>query len=171
MRKDGFCQQLGKNWFKLLISVRQADFTSAYELHADNVYSLCLYLVCDEEVANDITQRIFDYLLKSSKHLARKDELGSYLEVLTISACMEYFRQVQEVQRAQGEYINPYDNKQTRELLSKLPDSQRAMIYLHATQNMKNRSIAKSLKLENVCSPIISNRLLNSIKRWWQNAR
>ncbi|WP_448213623.1 RNA polymerase sigma factor [Colwellia sp. MEBiC06753] len=162
MNKQGFDQALSQQDFSLLQKGKQKGFAAAYQLYADYVYSLTLYLVCDEEIARDLLQLTFEHLITHREELADGLVVGHWLKNCTIDACKKYFKQVQSdpaFTKKHGQFLDDADTTNldvtvsqpselaTTELINQLPLAQRTMVYMHTVQNMKHRDIAKKLTL------------------------
>ncbi|NMP31884.1 sigma-70 family RNA polymerase sigma factor [Thalassotalea sp. M1531] len=182
MSKQGFGQQLSEQDFILLQKGKQNGFVAAYKMYADHVYSLSLHLVCDEEIAADILQTIFENLIQKKKQLKGADSLGAWLKRCTINACMEYFRRVKRehsFRSLEGEAVNvadeiannsTYQESEVAQLINQLPEAQRSIVYLHAVQNMKHREIAKSLNVNEDASRQSYRRAIQKLKSWLTKA-
>ena len=188
MNKQGFEQQLSEQDFALLLQGKQGGFAAAYRCYADHVYSLSLHIVCDEEIASDMLQTIFEYLIKNRKRVDSCDSLGPWLKRCTINACMEYFRLVRKEQafvkkhsdgtdilaeptKRLDEQSLPYQDSEVAKLINQLPEAQRSMVYLHTVQNMKHREVVKNLKVNESSSGQSSQRVLQRLKSWLTGAK
>ena len=184
MNKQGFGQVLSPMEFTMLQKGKQGGFVAAYQLYADHVYSLSFHLVCDEEIAADILQSVFETLLNKAHTIREIDKLGAWIKTCAVNACMEYFRRVKK----EREYINKqkeqtdnnhvlsqpsedlascnYQSSEVAQLISQLPVAQRSIVYLHAVQNLKHRDIAKNIGVNEDNSRQSYRRALKQLKAW-----
>lgn len=79
--------------FALLKKGIQKGFNSAYRLYADQVYSLCLHIVGDEDVSSTLLQATFDTLLKQHTRLDTANTFAFWLRECAINLCSDYIHQ------------------------------------------------------------------------------
>ncbi|REL28333.1 sigma-70 family RNA polymerase sigma factor [Thalassotalea euphylliae] len=176
MEQARFAQTLTQHDFELLAHGKQSGFVAAYKIYADDVYSLCFHLVCDEEIATELLHLVFSHLLKQLCSIKLRQDLGPWLEEITLTACRAYFKLAEYAQQAKLEKqvkrkatgaLNPNTVQQSTsvakptnsltdsltnpvlssEALSQITPSQRAMVYLHAAQNIKQKAVIKKIVL------------------------
>lgn len=139
MNTQGFEQQLPHQVFALLQSSKQSAFNDTYSMYADHVYSLSFHLVCDESLARDIMQSVFESLLVESQELSSPEQLGIWLKQKTINICQHYFKQVINPTNCQQQ--NPVIAQSSQNCLNAriedLSETQRSIVYLHKVQNLK----------------------------------
>lgn len=178
MEQTKFAQTLTQRDFELLTQGQQSGFVAAYHTYADDVYSLCFHLVCDEEIATELLHLIFSHLLKQLCSIKLRQDLGPWLEESTLDACRAYFKLAEQAQQAQlnkqikrkttgasafpspsaqqgvgsdtptNALTNPIIHSEiSADLLSQITPSQRALVYLHAAQNIKHKDVIKKIVL------------------------
>ncbi|REL31701.1 hypothetical protein [Thalassotalea euphylliae] len=162
MEQPRFAHSLALHDFELLIQGKQSGFMAAYQHYADDVYSICLHLVCDEEIAAELLRLVFAHFLKQLRYIKLPQDVGPWLEDCSVKACRHYFVLAEQARQ----HRNARSNHNTRDthqgnfrsesaeehsvnnrLLEEISPTQRAMVYSHSAQNIKQKSVIKKINL------------------------
>ncbi|WP_448553503.1 hypothetical protein [Thalassotalea montiporae] len=186
MEQPRFAHSLTQRDFELLIQGKQSGFMAAYQHYADDVYSICLHLVCDEEIAAELLRLVFAHFLKQLRYIKLPQDVGPWLEDCSVKACRHYFvlaEQARQHRNARSNHnarnthqgnlrsASAEEHSVNNRLLEEISPTQRAMVYSHSAQNIKQKSVIKkiNLSLENEAKnqflfDLIS---LQSIRNWF----
>lgn len=179
MIKKGFGQVLSEADFLSLKSGQHKGFNAAYSLYSDHVFSLCLHLVNNEQLAADLLQDVFETLLVKCDKLNNRLTLGGWLKKSSINACLMTFRK----NKLENTLLNKMNEEITYSVekseinehitygplnrsLNKLPLLSRAVIYLFAIKDLKHSEIAPQLEIKESSSRQIYHRALKQLRNW-----
>ncbi|MFD2167734.1 hypothetical protein ACFSJY_15890 [Thalassotalea euphylliae] len=155
-------QRISADDFDAFKRGKQSGFDAAYRAYASHVYSLCVHLICDESTGKFIVRRLFEEMLFSRHKFSTPKHLGAWLEEAAKIACQSYVTALgSELQTSGDKNATP---------LNDLPSGQRAMVYSHALQNLKQQAQTKSLDDIISISPPIgkpNKGFFDWLRRWY----
>ena len=189
-----FSHSLAPNDFELLIQGKQSGFMAVYHHYADDVYSMCLHLVCDEDIASELLRLVFNHFLKQLKHFNLPQEVAPWLADCSVKVCRLYFELAEQANQQHRRSSNQHkklsetsiSNKAENEannaannaainavnlrLLKEITPSQRAMVYSHSAQNIKHKNVINKINLDVTrdmqTQALFKGKLFSRIRVW-----
>lgn len=128
-----------------------ADFTSVVQMHIDTVFRIALNYTKIPADAEDITQDVFEKLLKEKKPFQSDEHLRSWLIRVTVNECKKWFRSPLRRTMSFDEYASwlpaTEPQKDVLKAVMALPRKYRLPIYLHYYEGYSAQEIADILKI------------------------
>lgn len=149
-------------------------FTALVHCYQDKIYHQCLYLIKDEELAQDLTQETF---LHAFQHLAtfrKESSFYTWLYRIARNLCLNFLRKRKHLEQelkeetiAAVEYQeeHPIDEAfqaALQEAIERLPPKQRVVFELFDLQKLPHKEIAAQL---NVSTGTVRSRLYYARKK------
>ncbi|MDE2031113.1 MAG: RNA polymerase sigma factor [Patescibacteria group bacterium] len=136
------------------------QFEEAYENYANAIYRLCIYKTSNHEQAEDLTQEVFirywDYVSEGGKVL----NIKAFLYQTARNLIIDYYRKKKtsslDVLQEQGfdpsaddhnRIVNESEKNIAIQIIEKLDDKYRDVVYLRLVDDMSMEEIAQTLKI------------------------
>lgn len=126
-----------------------------FDKYYDRVYGYCYRHVTHRENAQDLTQEVF---LRVFKHIGDYRHYGkfeNYLYVVAGNLCRDFYKKKKfysledlELQAEEEGFVKAEQTLAVKEVLDRLPELEREIIYLRYYQDRKIMDIAKILNLK-----------------------
>ncbi|MCL1793908.1 MAG: sigma-70 family RNA polymerase sigma factor [Oscillospiraceae bacterium] len=122
-----------------------------YGRHADMVFSVSFSYLKNTEDAKDVVSEIFLKLLQKRIRFNDAEHEKAWLLRATINKCKDFLKDWRRKNENidDHEYLesgDPFQTDETYELVLKLPDRYKAVIYLHYYEGYKTEEIGRMLK-------------------------
>lgn len=145
--------------------MRRPDFDAAVATHGRRVFTLALYLLADQEEAEDVTQEVLIRLWQRGHEVA-PERIGGWLARVTKNACFDEMRKSRRRSGntesiSDGVNLEPQDSAADPERLAgmsqlggrivgalgMLPEAQRCVVILREIQGLSYREISEALDI------------------------
>ncbi len=102
------------------LSTRKTNyFNILYKRYGKKVYAKCIYLLKDEDSANDAVQDIFIKILMNLENFEKKSQFSTWIYSITYNYCIDYLRK-----RKKEQLLFAEENEQSKEVAQEeLPDA------------------------------------------------
>ena len=141
----------------LLARARDNDyqaFEALYRLHVGRVFALCVRLLNDRDMAEDLTQDAFVQAWKNLSAFRGDSAFGSWLYRIATNTVLSYLRKQKHFMHALDADEMEFEYRETQdeqigleEAISRLPDGARAVFVLYSLEGYTHDEISKSLKI------------------------
>lgn len=141
----------------LIARARENDFQAfeaLYRLHVGRVFALCVRLLNDRDMAEDLTQDAFVQAWKNLSKFRGDSAFGSWLYRITTNTVLSYLRKQKHFLNSlnaddmEFEYRETQDEQMGLEAaISSLPDGARAVFVLYSLEGYTHQEISKSLDI------------------------
>lgn len=144
-----------------LVSRAKKNDTHAYEAlyraHVGRVFALCLRLVADRDMAEDLTQEGFVLAWKSLPKFRGDSAFGSWLYRIATNACLSYLRRQTPLKNSldiedngvESEWLRsdptPERGMDLEEAIATLPDGARTVFVLYSLEGYTHEEIGGML--------------------------
>jgi RNA polymerase sigma-70 factor (ECF subfamily) len=129
-------------------------FEALYRLHVGRVFALCVRLLNDRDMAEDLTQDAFVQAWKNLSKFRGDSAFGSWLYRIATNTVLSYLRKQKhflnsmDVDDLEIEYRETQDEQIGLETaIANLPDGARAVFVLYSLEGYTHEEISKSLKI------------------------
>ncbi|OJW75648.1 RNA polymerase sigma factor [Spirosoma sp. 48-14] len=135
-------------------------FELLYNRYAVKVYSKCLYLLENDEMAKDVTQDIFIKIFLNINAFQYRSSFTTWLYAITHNCCMDQLRinQRTSFNRLKEGYDVPFDDQLTDDRLERisqifesLPALNQKLLRMQYEEGLEQSEIADQLKIK-VCA-------------------
>lgn len=122
-------------------------------LYFGKIYNYIFYRVCDQSLAEDLTQDVFVKLTKNIHSYVPTASFSSYLYRIAHNTLVDHFRtakQIEEITESQAapDVFTAVEAKlDVQNMLAALPEQQRECIILYYLQELNYREIAQILDI------------------------
>lgn len=157
-------------------------FENLYEAEADAVYRFCLYKTSRKDVAEDLVQESFVRLWNSLSEGKTIDNLKAFLYQITRNLITDFYRkkkalsldsmaeQGYEPSTEDHEHIeNQVEASMMREVINKLDEKYRDVVYMKLVEEMDLEEISQTLKITKNNATVRLHRGLKYLKEILQN--
>ena len=129
-------------------------FEELYRLHVGRVFALCVRLLNDRDMAEDMTQEAFVLAWRKLSSFRGDSAFGSWLYRITTNTVLshlrkeKHFRNSLDVDDFELEYRETPDEKIGLEAaIAKLPDGARTVFVLYSLEGYTHSEISKKLNI------------------------
>lgn len=165
---------------ELISAVKQGDqkaFAQLYRNHEQRVYALCLRLLADVQLAEDVTQEVFVQLWHKIAQFQGQSKFTTWLHSVTSNIAISYLRKhknwlqkvvsfesrgMDEQSIAMCSGLNGLDK-----LILKLPERARLVFVLHAVEGYRHEEIANMLNMAVGSSKSQYHRARQLLQEWY----
>lgn len=148
-----------------------AQFTCLVENYIDTVYRVALNYLKDPADAEDVTQNVFEKLLRQRTPFESMEHVRNWLIRVAVNECKHILRAPWHKQESIEEYARTlaFENQGRSELflaVMALPKKYRLPIYLHYYEGYSTKEIGEILKMpkNTVCTNLKRGRALLKTK-------
>jgi len=127
-----------------------------YKLYSKAMYNVCIRMVVERTVAEEILQDAFVNAFKNMKSVKSSASFGSWLKRIVINRSLDHLRkrkiqmvEINDVTYAdfEDEDIISFDLELIHRTIKNLPDGARVVFNLYALENYKHKEIAEMLNI------------------------
>ena len=143
------------------------QFTRLVRRYIDTVFRVALNYLRNPSDAEDITQTVFEKLLREEKPFESEEHIRSWLIRVTVNECKKLLRSPWRRVEPLEDYLTTvaFDNTAQSELyraVMELPKKYRMAIYLHYYEGYSTQEIGRILRIpkNTVCSHLKRGREL-----------
>ena len=141
------------------------QFTRLVEAHIDTVFRVALNYLKDPAESEDVTQNVFEKLLRQKREFESPEHIKYWLIRVTVNECKHILRAPWRKQESFEEYARTlaFENQGRGDLfhaVMALPKKYRLPIYLHYYEGYSTQEIAGILKIpkNTVCTNLRRGR-------------
>jgi RNA polymerase sigma-70 factor (ECF subfamily) len=134
--------------------VEEYEFKKTYDNNAKRLYNFILWTTGNRAVCDDILQNVFLKVWRCSTVPADTDERIAWLYTITRNACIDYFRGLKRFSQyndAVGGIVERPEHEDDGKLawheVAQLPETDRAIIYLHLKMGYSYSEIGRFLEI------------------------
>jgi RNA polymerase sigma-70 factor (ECF subfamily) len=139
--------------------MKQYEFTALYREYSRPLYNFIRWTTGYSAMSDDITQNMFIKVLRSENAPSDPVEIRRWLYAIARNACIDYFRSNARLTNFKNNYatecavngsIEVEDTNESEEIwkqLTKLPDVDRSILYLHLKEGYAYKEIADTLEM------------------------
>lgn len=129
---------------------------SIYKMYSKAMYNVCIRMVAERTVAEEILQDAFVTAFKNMKSMKSNTSFGSWLKRIVINRSLDHLRkrkiqmvEINDVSDAdfEDEEIINIDPELIHKTIKNLPDGARLVFNLYALENYKHKEIAEMLNI------------------------
>lgn len=129
-------------------------YEELYRLHVGRVFGLCVRLLNDRDMAEDMTQEAFVQAWRNLAKFRGDSAFGSWLYRITTNTVLSYLRKQKhfkdslDIDDIELEYREtPGDQLDLDAAIGSLPDGARAVFVLYSLEGYTHDEISKALKI------------------------
>jgi RNA polymerase sigma factor (sigma-70 family) len=137
-----------------IVTVDEHEFQKIYDRNARKLYNFILWTTGNRAVCDDVLQNVFVKVWRSATVPAVEGEQTAWLYAVTRNACMDYFRgkkRFVEYNDAVGGTAERSDAEDDGKLawqeVRQLPETERAVVYLHLKMGYSYAEIGRFLAM------------------------
>lgn len=135
-------------------------FSVLYSRYSNKVYSKCLTLLKDEALAQDAMQEIFTKIFLNIARFSGKSKFSTWVYSITYNFCIDYIRKNKKrnnlfsqnientadvVEEVEDHELLAMEVRQLKQVLDRLPVTDKAILLMKYQEEMSIREIAESL--------------------------
>ena len=147
---------------KLYLNTREtAYFSLLYSRYAGKVYSKCISMLKDENLAQDATQDIFVKVYTNLAKFSEKSKFSTWLYSITYNYCIDFLRRKKKeknlftgemdtppdiVEEVEDKELLQIELKKLKVVLGKIPVGDKAILMMKYQEEMSIKEIAAALE-------------------------
>jgi RNA polymerase sigma-70 factor (ECF subfamily) len=170
-----------KNNPNIAIIVRQATRNNSkaqcelYTMFHQEMLGLCIRMVANKQVAEDILQDSFVKAFTRIRQLKEQEKFGVWFKRIVVNECIKFLKSIEYFEALEN--INIYEDEDTEDWyktisfeeinneIDLLPNGCRQILVLYLIENLKHKEIADLLKISVSTSKSQYHYALNILKK------
>ena len=153
--------------------MERKKFNEIYDTYSRKLYNYALWLTRNKDSCNDILQVVFVKLWNQKKVFSIDNELEAWLYTVTRNACMDFFRKCARHTRFRLRYSHetplyetePDENKSVWDVLDRLKEKERTILFLHFRVGYSYKIIAEVLPMKESAVRVTAFRALEKLRK------
>jgi RNA polymerase sigma-70 factor (ECF subfamily) len=152
--------------------VHKKRFAELYDTYAGRLYNYALWMTRNKEASEDILQNVFIKIWKQPRVPSGERELEAWLYKVTHNTCLDFFRKSSRFSRFRLRYARETrvyghgkaENRFVWEILGKVGETERTILYLHLKEGYSYREIGETLGLTETNVRVKAFRALGKLR-------